>query len=54
MLGYICILLVSRDKYASDASEFESTLVIQTRNKEIKNHRSSDQMNRLPVCHTDV
>ena len=34
IVGDICILLVSRDRYASDASEFASSLAIQTRNGE--------------------
>ena len=34
IVGVICILLVSRDQYASDGSEFSSSLVIQTQNRE--------------------
>ena len=42
IIGDICILLVSRDQQASDASEFASGLVIQIRNTETQDFWSNE------------
>ena len=42
IIGDICIILVSGDQQASDASEFASGLVIQTRNREKQDFWSNE------------